>query len=64
VADRRGDIYLLQGKRGRGAQPNSSKAYKGLDERSEYRRLVEIKLNALGSTPKPAEATPTAGAKS
>ena len=64
AADRRGDIYLLQGKRTE-ARDEFSKAFKGLDERSEYRRLVEVKLNSLGVDPKPApEATPTAGAKS
>jgi len=64
AADRRGDIYLLQGKRIE-ARDEFSKAFKGLDERSEYRRLVEVKLNSLGVDPKPAPvATPTAGAKS
>jgi predicted negative regulator of RcsB-dependent stress response len=27
------------------------KAYKGFDDRSAYRRLVEVKLNALGGDP-------------
>lgn len=47
VADRRGDIYLLQGKRNE-AKTEFQKAFKALDERAEYRRLVEVKLNALG----------------
>ena len=47
AADRRGDIYMLQGKKAE-AKSEYSKAYRGFDERSEYRRLVEIKLNALG----------------
>ncbi len=47
VADRRGDIYLLQGKRNE-AKAEFQKAFKALDERAEYRRLVEVKLNALG----------------
>ncbi len=47
-ADRRGDILLAQGKREE-AKVAFEVAYKSLDERNEYRRLVEIKLNALGS---------------
>jgi predicted negative regulator of RcsB-dependent stress response len=47
AADRRGDVLLAQGKRDE-AKVAFEKAYKGMDERSEYRRLVEIKLNSLG----------------
>ncbi len=47
ASDRRGDILLVQGKR-EDAKAAFEKAYKGLDERAEYRRLVEVKLNALG----------------
>ncbi len=47
AADRRGDILLAQGKREE-AKVAFEKAYKAMDERSEYRRLVEIKLNSLG----------------
>jgi predicted negative regulator of RcsB-dependent stress response len=47
AADRRGDILLAQGKRDE-AQRAFDKAYKAMDERSEYRRLVQVKLNALG----------------
>jgi len=47
ASDRRGDILLLQGKKAE-ARAEYEKAYKGLDERAEYRRLVEVKLNALG----------------
>jgi predicted negative regulator of RcsB-dependent stress response len=50
ASDRRGDILLLQGKRA-DARAEYEKAYKGLDERVEYRRLVEVKLNALGVDP-------------
>ncbi|MEP6825912.1 MAG: hypothetical protein ABI919_13975, partial [Ramlibacter sp.] len=39
-----------------------TKAYQGLDERSEYRRMVEIKLNAMGVDPKPLAAAPAAAA--
>jgi predicted negative regulator of RcsB-dependent stress response len=47
ASDRRGDILLAQGKRDE-AKVAFEKAYKGMDERSEYRRLIEVKLNALG----------------
>jgi predicted negative regulator of RcsB-dependent stress response len=50
VADRKGDIFLLQNKKAE-ALAEYQKAYKGLDERVEYRRLVEVKLNALGVDP-------------
>lgn len=50
VADRKGDILALQGKTAE-AKAEYEKAYKGLDARTEYRRLVEIKLNALGVDP-------------
>jgi len=64
VADRKGDIYLLQGKKAE-ARDAFGVAYKGMDERSEYRRLVEVKLNSLGVDPKPAAepAATAAGAK-
>lgn len=51
VADRRGDIYNLQGKKAQ-ARAEYTKAYQGLDERAEYRRLLEVKLTALGVDPK------------
>lgn len=47
ASDRRGDILLAMGKRDE-AKAAFEKAYKGMEERSEYRRLLEIKLNALG----------------
>lgn len=50
AADRRGDILAAQGKKAE-AQVEYQTAYKGFDERSEYRRLVEVKLNALGVDP-------------
>ncbi len=45
--DRRGDIYSLQGKKAE-AKAEYQKAYKAFDDQSEYRRLVGVKLNALG----------------
>ena len=48
--DRKGDIYVLQGKRAE-AKAEYRKAYKAFEETSEYRRLVGVKLNALGVDP-------------
>lgn len=50
VADRKGDILALQGKKPE-AIAEYNRAYKAFDERVEYRRLVEVKLNALGVQP-------------
>ena len=69
VADRRGDIYNLQGKKAE-AKAQYLKAWGALDERADYRKLVEVKLTALGVDPRPAAAVPgavgaaSAGAKS
>ena len=63
VADRRGDIFNLQGKKAE-AKAQYLQAWTGLDERSDYRKLVEVKLTALGVDPRPAAATPAAGAAS
>ncbi len=48
--DRKGDVYILQGKRAE-AKLEYQKAFKAFDEQSEYRRLVGVKLNALGVDP-------------
>jgi predicted negative regulator of RcsB-dependent stress response len=61
VADRRGDILAAQGKKNE-AKAEYEKAYKGLDERAEYRRLIEVKLNALGIDPAAAQAKPAIAA--
>jgi predicted negative regulator of RcsB-dependent stress response len=69
VADRRGDIYNLQGKKAE-AKAQYLKAWSGLEERADYRKLVEVKLTALGVDPRPAASAPaaadaaSAGAKS
>ncbi len=47
VADRRGDVYMAQGKPDE-ARTQYQNAWKGMGERTEYRRLVEVKLAALG----------------
>ncbi|VTU25621.1 YfgM family protein [Variovorax sp. PBL-E5] len=51
VADRKGDIYLAEGKRDE-AKAEYQKAWSAFDPRTDYRRLVEIKLNAVGVDPK------------
>ncbi|KAB7585074.1 tetratricopeptide repeat protein [Verminephrobacter sp. Larva24] len=50
VADRKGDILWLQDKRPQ-AIAEYRKAYQGFEDGLEYRRLVEIKLDALGAAP-------------
>lgn len=47
AADRRGDIYNLQGKKDQ-AKAEYTKAWEGLPAQSDYRGLVEVKLTALG----------------
>jgi predicted negative regulator of RcsB-dependent stress response len=57
AADRRGDIYQLQGKRDQ-ARQEYTKAWQAFGPESEYRTLVEVKLTALGvdvQTLKPVE---------
>jgi predicted negative regulator of RcsB-dependent stress response len=49
-ADRRGDIFLAQGKKPE-AKVQYLKAFKTFDERTDYRRLVLVKLNSLGVDP-------------
>ncbi len=51
VADRRGDVLSVQGKKTE-AGAEYLKAYRAMDERTEYRRLVEMKLNVLGVDPR------------
>jgi predicted negative regulator of RcsB-dependent stress response len=48
--DRRGDVFVLLGKKAE-AKAEYQKAFKAFDEQSEYRRLVVVKLNALGVDP-------------
>ena len=47
VADRRGDVFMAQGKPDEAKQQYQA-AWRGFNEQAEYRRLVEIKLAALG----------------
>ncbi len=59
VADRRGDVLLIQGKRDE-ARAAYQAAYKAMDEKTDYRRLLEAKLTALGATPDAAPASAAA----
>ena len=59
VADRKGDLLMLQEKPAE-ARVQYQQAWAGLDVRSDYRQLVEIKLTALGADPRPAAGAATA----
>ena len=61
-ADRRGDILLAQGKKPE-AREQYLKAFKAFDERTDYRRLVLVKLNSLGVDPLADAAAPAAADK-
>lgn len=50
AADRKGDIQLLMGRKAE-AKAEYQKAYQGLEMQSEYRRVVGVKLSALGVNP-------------
>jgi predicted negative regulator of RcsB-dependent stress response len=62
-ADRRGDIYLAQGKKPE-AKEQYLKAFKAFDEGTDYRRLVVVKLNSLGIDPLADVAKPAAAGQS
>ena len=53
VADRRGDVLSLQGKKDE-AKLAYQAAYKAMGEKTDYRRLIEAKLTALGAAPEAA----------
>jgi predicted negative regulator of RcsB-dependent stress response len=63
VADRKGDVLLLQGKRAE-ATAEFKRALAALDAGDDYRRLVEAKLKSLGVAPPAAAAASAAGASS
>lgn len=62
AADRRGDVLLAQGKKAE-ARSEFQKAYSGLGANADYRRLVEVKLNALGVDPQAPSSAQATGAK-
>lgn len=62
VADRRGDILASQGKSAEAIAAYRT-AYEAMDTESDYRRVVEAKLDVLGASPSLAAASaPAAGA--
>lgn len=65
VADRRGDVLMAQGKVAE-AKAAYRQAWQAMDDKVEYRRLIDAKLTALGAAPgKAADAAasaPAAGA--
>jgi predicted negative regulator of RcsB-dependent stress response len=63
VQDRRGDIYLAQGKTAE-ARAAYQRAWIALSDKSDYRRLVDAKLTALGASPEAAAGAPGAPAAS
>lgn len=63
VADRRGDILSLMGKKTE-ARAQYEQAYKSFDPSADYRRLIEVKLNALGGSVSAVTASAPSGEKS
>ena len=59
IADRRGDVLMAQGKKDE-ARKAFDAAYKAMDEKLEYRRLIDAKLTALGAAPVAAAASAAA----
>ena len=53
VADRKGDVLFAQGKKDE-ARTAYQAAWAGMDEKLDYRRLVEAKLTSLAAAPAPA----------
>lgn len=62
AADRRGDVLLAQGKNAE-AQAAYQKAWSAMDPKTDYRRLVEAKLNLLGVQPAASGASAVEAAK-
>ncbi len=62
ASDRRGDVLLAQGKADE-ARTAYKAAYAAMDDKIDYRRLVEVKLTALAAPPVPAAAAASGAAK-
>jgi len=62
VADRRGDILIAMGK-AEEAKSAYSAAWKAMDAKIDYRRLIEAKLTALGAAPEAPKAEAAGAAK-
>jgi predicted negative regulator of RcsB-dependent stress response len=63
VADRRGDVLALQGKKPE-ARAAYEAAYAAMSDKIDYRRLIEAKLTALGAQPGAAAAAAASAAAS
>ena len=61
AADRRGDVLLAQGKRD-AARAAYERAYKLMNDKVDYRRLIDAKLTALGASPAAVAASAASGA--
>ena len=61
AADRRGDVLLAQGKKD-AARAAYQQAHDAMDQKVEYRRLVDAKLTALGAAPAMAAASAASAA--
>jgi predicted negative regulator of RcsB-dependent stress response len=59
IADRRGDVLAAQGKKAEALTAYQA-AYKAMDSKADYRRLLEAKLTALGAAPVAAASAPAA----
>ena len=57
VADRRGDVLLAKGQRDE-AKAAYQAAYKAMDDKTDYRRIIDAKLTALGAAPAASGAAP------
>lgn len=62
VADRRGDVLMAQGKKDE-ARAAYKSAWAAMDDKIDYRRLVEAKLTSLAAPPKAAASAADSGAK-
>ena len=62
VADRRGDVLSAAGKKPEALAAYQA-AWKAMDAKLEYRRLVEAKLTALGAAPEPAASAASGAAR-
>ncbi len=62
VADRRGDLLSAQGKKAE-ALAAYQLAWKAMDEKVDYRRLIDAKLTALGAAPEAAESAASGAAR-
>jgi predicted negative regulator of RcsB-dependent stress response len=61
VADRRGDVLMLQRKRAEAVAAWQA-AWAAMTDKQDYRRIVEAKLTAAGAAPAPAPATAASAA--